>query len=171
MNKAMVKSQQEQNKNDALELKLYIPLKVNQYLVETDDTKQVDGSQYFNEIREAIKEETKEYGKKGLAKDLKNNKIRNKIYSIKPQIEIVNDVLMGAAIVKMAKPLTDAEIAELKDFVEESMSTGWGDEFANRIIDIEGGHLRINFWDSENYRILTEDEFEAANQCVEQTMM
>ena len=82
------------------EMKLYIPLKVNQYLVESDDTKLVDGVQYFNEIREAIKEETRELGKQGLAKDLKNNKVRNKVYSIKPEIEIVNDVLVGATIIR-----------------------------------------------------------------------
>lgn len=154
-----------------LQMKLYVPLKVNQYLVETDDTKQVDGVQYFNEIREAIKEETKELGNQGLAKGLKNTKVRNKVYSIKPQIEIVNDVLVGATIIKMTKPLTDEEITELKDFVEETMSTGWGDEIANKVIDIEDGHLKISFWNNENYQIMTETELQTKEQSMEQPVL
>lgn len=151
-----------------LQMKLYVPLKVNQYLVETDDTKQVDGVQYFNEIREAIKEETKELGNQGLAKGLKNTKVRNKVYSIKPEIEIVNDVLVGATIIKMTKPLTDEEITELKDFVEETMSTSWGDEIANKVIDIEDGHLKINFWSNEDYQIMTESEIQNEGQGIGQ---
>ena len=154
-----------------LQMKLYVPLKVNQYLVETDDTKQVDGVQYFNEIREAIKEVTNELGNQGLAKGLKNTKVRNKVYSIKPQIEIVNDVLVGATIIKMTKPLTDEEITELKDFVEETMSTGWGDEIANKVIDIEDGHLKISFWNNENYQIMTETELQTKEQSMEQPVL
>lgn len=154
-----------------LQMKLYVPLRVNQYLVETDDTKQVDGVQYFNEIREAIKEETKELGKQGFAKGLKNTKVRNKVYSIKPEIEIVNDVLVGATIIKMTKPLTDEELSELKDFVEETMSTGWGDEIANKVIDIEDGHLKISFWNNENYQIMTETEFQTKEQSMEQPVL
>ena len=154
-----------------LQMKLYVPLKVNQYLVETDDTKQVDGVQYFNEIREAIKEETKELGKQGFAKGLKNTKVRNKVYSIKPQIEIVNDVLVGATIIKMTKPLTDEELSELKDFVEETMSIGWGDEIANKVIDIEDGHLKISFWNNENYQIMTETELQTKEQSMEQPVL
>lgn len=153
------------------EMKLYIPIKVNQYLVETDDTKLVDGVQYFNEIREAIKEETKELGNQGLAKGLKNSKVRNKVYSIKPEIEIVNDVLVGATIIKMTKPLTDEEITELKDFVEETMSTGWGDEIANKVMDIEDGHLKINFWSNEDYQIMTESEIQKEEQSMEQPVL
>lgn len=153
------------------EMKLYIPLKVNQYLVESDDTKLVDGVQYFNEIREAIKEETRELGKQGLAKDLKNNKVRNKVYSIKPEIEIVNDVLVGATIIKMTKPLTDEEITELKDFVEETMSTGWGDDIANKLIDIDEGHLNILFWNNKDYQIMTESEIQKEEQSMEQPML
>ena len=154
-----------------LQMKLYVPLKVNQYLVETDDTKQVDGVQYFNEIREAIKEETKELGNQGLAKGLKNTKVRNKVYSIKPEIEIVNDVLVGATIIKMTKPLTDEELSELKDFVEETMSIGWGDEIANKVIDIEDGHLKISFWNNENYQIMTETELQTKEQSMEQPVL
>ena len=154
-----------------LQMKLYVPLKVNQYFVETDDTKQVDGVQYFSEIREAIKEETKELGNQGLAKGLKNTKVRNKVYSIKPQIEIVNDVLVGATIIKMTKPLTDEELSELKDFVEETMSIGWGDEIANKVIDIEDGHLKISFWNNENYQIMTETELQTKEQSMEQPVL
>lgn len=154
-----------------LQMKLYVPLKVNQYFVETDDTKQVDGVQYFSEIREAIKEETKELGNQGLAKGLKNTKVRNKVYSIKPKIEIVNDVLVGATIIKMTKPLTDEELSELKDFVEETMSIGWGDEIANKVIDIEDGHLKISFWNNENYQIMTETELQTKEQSMEQPVL
>lgn len=154
-----------------LQMKLYVPLKVNQYFVETDDTKQVDGVQYFSEIREAIKEETKELGNQGLAKGLKNTKVRNKVYSIKPEIEIVNDVLVGATIIKMTKPLTDEELSELKDFVEETMSIGWGDEIANKVIDIEDGHLKISFWNNENYQLMTETELQTKEQSMEQPVL
>ena len=62
-------------------------------------------------------------------------------------------------------------VSELKDFVEETMSTGWGDEIANKVIDIEDGHLKISFWNNENYQIMTETEFQTKEQSMEQPVL
>ena len=148
-----------------LEMKLYVPLTVTEYDEESDDEIAIDGSQYSKEIREKIREENRLDGNRGLAKYFwSDDKCRNKVYSIKPDVEFVNDMIMGVAVIKITNPLSNEELDSLKDYVTGQFSDGWGESFEQHEIQTYGGEIYVHFWNSEDYYIKTEDELSAPEQ-------
>ncbi len=160
--------EQNMKQNAVLEMKLYVPLKVEELDREMGDTNEIDGEPYLREIRKKVYEFNLEDGERGLAKYFgKDNISRNKVYSIKPDVERVRDTMMGVAVIKMTKPLTQAEIDDLKDYVTGQFSDGWGESFEQHEISVSGGEIYVHFWDWEEYYIKTEDEM---NQMLDQSM-
>lgn len=151
-----------------LEMKLYVPLKVEELDREMGDTNEIAGEPYLREIRKQVYNYNLEDGERGLASYFgKDNISRNKVYSIKPDVEMVRDTMMGVAVIKMTKPLTQTEIDDLKDYVTGQFSDGWGESFEQDEIRVSGGEIYVHFWDSEEYYINTDEEME---QMLEQNM-
>lgn len=148
-------------KNEAVhEMKLYVPLKVTEYDQEGEEWV-VDGEPHMRTIRQRIKEFNLEDGERGLAKYFgKNNISRNKVYSIKPDVERVKDTMMGVAVIKITKPLTETEIEDLKDYVTGQFADGWGESFEQHEIQVDGTEIYVHFWDSNEYYIKTEEEMD-----------
>ena len=116
----------------------------------------------------SVPEYNLEDGERGLASYFgKDNISRNKVYSIKPDVEMVRDTMMGVVAIKMTKPLTQTEIDDLKDYVTGQFSDGWGESFEQHEIQVSGGQIYVHFWDSEEYYINTDEEME---QMLEQNM-
>lgn len=160
--------EQRMREDATLEMKLYVPLKVEELDREMGDTNEIDGEPYLREIRKKVHEFNLEDGERGLAKYFgKDNISRNKVYSIKPDVERVRDTMMGVAVIKMTKPLTQTEIDDLKDYVTGQFSDGWGESFEQHEISVSGGEIYVHFWDWEEYYIKTEDEM---NQMLDQSM-
>ena len=160
--------EQRMREDATLEMKLYVPLKVEELDREMGDTNEIDGEPYLREIRKKVYEFNLEDGERGLAKYFgKDNISRNKVYSIKPDVERVRDTMMGVAVIKMTKPLTQTEIDDLKDYVTGQFSDGWGESFEQHEISVSGGEIYVHFWDWEEYYIKTEDEM---NQMLDQSM-
>ena len=152
----------EQNmKRDAIyEMKLYVPLKVTRYDEEFEE-EEIDGEPYMRDIRERVREFNREDGERGLAEYYsKDNISRNKVYSIRPDVERVRDVMMGVAVIKMTKPLTEPEIEDLKDYLTGQFADGWGESFEQRAIEVSGREIYVHYWDSHEYYIKTEEEME-----------
>ncbi|MDO4563339.1 MAG: hypothetical protein Q4C12_05845 [Clostridia bacterium] len=148
-----------------LEMKLYVPLTVTVYDEEYDDEKVIDGSMYSKEIREKIRTENRIDGNRGLAEYFwSDEKCKNKVYSIKPDVEFVHGVMMGVAVIKMTKPLNNEELDSLKDYVTGQFSDAWGESFEQHEISVSGGEIYVHFWNSENYYIKTEQELNEAEQ-------
>lgn len=151
----------EQNmKRDAVyEMKLYVPLKVTKY-DEDFEEEEIDGELYMRTIREKVAEFNREDGERGLAKYYgRDNISRNKVYSIRPDVERVRDVIMGVAVIEMTKPLTEPEIDDLKDYLIGQFSDGWGESFEQREISTSDGNIYVHFWEgSDTYYIKTEEE-------------
>lgn len=142
------------------EMKLYVPLKITEY-DEDFEERETDGRYYFNDIRKKVRESLLEDGERGLAKYLDtDNKCKNKVYSIKPDIERVENTLMGVAVIKMTKPLSETEIDDLKEYVTGQFSDGWGESFEQHEIQVSGGEIYVHFWNSEEFYIKTEEEME-----------
>ena len=140
-------------------MKLYVPIKVTYENYIDNTVAETEDTSHTWEVQEKIREFNKFYGDRGLAQYLeKNNSCRKKVYSIKPDVECVNDVMMGVVAIKMTKPLNDEEIADIKDFVTEQMSDGWSELFEKQNIQVKDGQIYIHFWDKEQYFIKTEDE-------------
>ena len=160
--------EQRMREEATLEMKLYVPLKVEELDREMGDTNEIDGEQYLREIRKKVYDFNLEDGERGLARYFgKDNISRNKVYSIKPDVEMVRDTMMGVAVIKMTKPLTQTEIDDLKDYVTGQFSDGWGESFEQREIQVSGGEIYVHFWDSEEYYINTDEEME---QMLEQNL-
>jgi len=155
-------------KQDAIhEMKLYVPLKVTQYGEDMEE-EEIDGEPYARTIRGRVLEFNMEDGERGLASYFgKDNISREKVYSIKPDVERVRDTIMGVAIIKMTKPLTEAEIDDLKDYVTGQFADGWGESFEQREIQADGNEIYVHFWDHKDYYIKTEEEL---NMDMEQDM-
>ena len=160
--------EQRMREEATLEMKLYVPLKVEELDREMGDTNEIDGEPYLREIRKQVASYNLEDGERGLARYFgKDNISRNKVYSIKPDVEMVRDTMMGVAVIKMTKPLTQTEIDDLKDYVTGQFSDGWGESFEQREIQVSGGEIYVHFWDSEEYYINTDEEME---QMLEQNL-
>ena len=160
--------EQRMREEATLEMKLYVPLKVEELDREMGDTNEIDGELYLREIRKKVYDFNLEDGERGLARYFgKDNISRNKVYSIKPDVEMVRDTMMGVAVIKMTKPLTQTEIDDLKDYVTGQFSDGWGESFEQREIQVSGGEIYVHFWDSEEYYINTDEEME---QMLEQNL-
>ena len=96
---------------------------------------------------------------KGLAKYFwSDEKCRDKVYSIKPDVEMRDNHIMGVAVIKMTKPLNEEELESLKDYVSGQFSDGWGESFEQHEIQVSGRDIYVHFWDCNNYFIHTEDE-------------
>ena len=143
------------------EMKLYVPLEVEKVDEgeNEDDAYTVDGRDYYYKIKEKVSRSIDDCGDRGLAKYFwDDDKCRNKVYSIKPDVEIRNDQIMGVAVIKMTKPLNQEEIDSLKDFVTGQFSDGWGEGFEQHEIEVGDGEIYVHFWSYENYYIHTEEE-------------
>ena len=137
------------------EMKLYVPLRV----VEFDERYDIDGGIYFDKIRDTVRSDDIQNEKRGLAEYLsKKNICQKKVYSIKPDIERVNDVMMGVVAIKMTEPLSQGEIDDLKDYITGQFSDGWGESFEQQAIQVDGNQIYVHFWNSEEYFIKTEEE-------------
>jgi len=157
--------EQKMREEATLEMKLYVPLKVEELDREMGDTNEIDGEPYLREIRKKVYDFNLEDGERGLATYFgKDNISRNKVYSIKPDVEMVRDTMMGVAVIKMTKPLTQTEIDDLKDYVTGQFSDGWGESFEQREIQVSGGEIYVHFWNSEEYYINTEEEMEQMHE-------
>ena len=160
--------EQRMREEATLEMKLYVPLKVEELDREMGDTYEVEGEPYLREIKKQVDSYNLEDGERGLARYFgKDNISRNKVYSIKPDVEMVRDTMMGVVAIKMTKPLTQTEIDDLKDYVTGQFSDGWGESFEQHEIQVSGGEIYVHFWDSEEYYINTDEEME---QMLEQNL-
>lgn len=67
---------------------------------------------------------------------------------------------MGVAVVRLTKPLDEAELNDLKDYITGQYSDGWGESFEQHEIQSDGKEIYVHFWNSENYYIKTGEEME-----------
>ena len=67
-------------------------------------------------------------------------------------------VRWGVAECQVLDTLSPQELNGLKDYIEGQASDGWGEEFEQREIQVEGGELYVHLWQSEGWSIQTEAE-------------
>ncbi|OQB13445.1 MAG: hypothetical protein BWY15_01742 [Firmicutes bacterium ADurb.Bin193] len=152
------------------ELKLYVPLDIrlaengSEYVYE-DDMESVNGNRYTREIRTAINNSMSMDGERGLAEYLDDTQsIKQKVYSLKPTVEIYNDVLQGVMVARITEPLTYDELTELKEYCTGQFSDGWGESFEQHEISVSDGEIYVHFWNSEDYYIKTDEELSVQEQ-------
>ena len=157
------------------ELKLYSPLTADLYMEPDPDSQEhADGTEllvdlygedltaYKKIILQAIKDEMlPEMEEQGLMFAFSGSgTLSEKVLSLFPTVEEVDGVLCGAAVCQVKGSLTPAELKELKDFCTGQYADGWGEGYAQRPRHTEDGELYVNFWQDNNFSILTKEELE-----------
>lgn len=156
---------QDMRNNANMEMKLYVPLRIVEREVEFGERYDIDGGIYFDKIRDTVRRDDIQNEQRGLAEYLsKKNICQKKVYSIKPDVERVNDVMMGVVAIKMTEPLSQGEIDDLKDYITGQFSDGWGESFEQQAIQVDGNQIYVHFWNSEEYFIKTEEEMTAEQE-------
>ena len=114
---------------------------------------------YETEILEQIaKECLLEEGDRGLAVYLDIPELEEKIYSMKPTVEVWHGELWGVLEVESHNQLSEREIEAVKEYWEGQESDGWGEGFEQRGIKIPEGELYVSFWNSGDEFFLTTEE-------------
>ena len=159
------------------ELKLYSPLTADLYMEpDLDSQEHADGTEllvdlygeditaYKKIILQAIKDEMlPEMEEQGLMFAFSGSEtLSEKVLSLFPTVEEVDGVLCGVAVCQVKGTLTPAELKELKDFCTGQYADGWGEGYAQRPRHTEDGELYVNFWQDNNFSILTKEELETA---------
>jgi len=123
---------------------------------------------YYNEIKKVVKQDCALDGKRGLAEYIHDNKLKSKVYKLTPDVQYHKHDVYGVMVAHITEPLTDNEIAELKDYCSGQFSDGFGEHFEQQEIAVDGGNIYVHFWNSEDYYIKTEDEMNAPEQVQDQ---
>lgn len=114
---------------------------------------------YETEILEQIaKEYLLEEGDRELAVYLDIPELEEKIYSMKPTVEVWHGELWGVLEVESHNQLSEREIEAVKEYWEGQESDGWGEGFEQRGIKIPEGELYVSFWNSGDEFFLTTEE-------------
>lgn len=128
---------------------------------------------YTGEIQAAIIKDMHKHdeGERGLAPYLHSDDgPADKVYSIKPSVEVWNDKLWGIVNVETTADLTPQEMADLNEFCVGQMSDGWGEHFEQWPVRTRDGDLYVSFWQSgSGYFLKPEQEFKNAQPEIEQT--
>lgn len=153
------------------EMKFRCPL---EFVLEPEDVEkdsyEVPASDFANhadEINRLIRESFEYDGTEdcGLAAYLIDDNLADKIISIIPSVENVDGKLCGALAVTLREELTDIETGKLRKELIEQLDEGWGFDFGDDTVNIDGKDVYISFLcakDGERLRVV--DSAEAINQ-------
>ena len=109
---------------------------------------------------EAVEKENQHLNQeRGLAEYIDNLILSQKVYSMKPTVDIWDERLWGVLEVQTYGTLSEGEMKELMSEWSGQESDGWGEGFEQREIKTADGDLYVSFWQSgDNFFIKTEQE-------------
>ena len=116
---------------------------------------------YEESIREAVEQRNSDDGGNLMPyfDEKRNLRVKEKVISAIPSVEIRDGKLMGCTTVKLRGPLTEPEMQDLQDYLKGQFSDGWGEGFEQREISVDdGGELYVHLWNSDEWSIQTEQE-------------
>ena len=153
-------------------LKLYMPLTVTTYDIENDygdretlnepmELGNYEIVDYIDEILEAIgRDILPEEKERGLMRYYdEHDSLNGKVAKYEFSVEMVDDELMGVAILTLNDDLTYKELGKIKENVIGQAADGWGEGFEQREISTDMGDVYISFWNSsKSWFIKTAEE-------------
>ena len=149
-------------------LKLYMPLTADFYGRDEWGDMSEEGEEwdsrtlldYENQILGAlVKDRMPEEKERGLMhwydkQDSLDSKVRSAVFTVEEK----NGQLWGVAECQVVGRLAPAELGQLKDYISGQASDGWGENFEQHEIQVDGGELYVHLWNSEDWSIQTEQE-------------
>ena len=101
----------------------------------------------------------------------KDDGVSEKLTSAVWSVELHGDKLFGRIDCSLKEALTAEETEALRDWLTGQCSDGLGEGFEQQPIDTMDGELFVSFWNSsDDYAMMTEDEFEDHLQNTEMTI-
>ena len=158
-------------------LKLYMPLTVTTYDIENDygdretlnepmELGNYEIVDYIDEILEAIgRDILPEEKERGLMHYYdEHDSVNGKVAKYEFSVEMVDDELMGVAILTLNDDLTYKELGKIKENVIGQAADGWGESFEQREISTDMGDVYISFWNSSKSWFIKTAEKMGINQ-------
>ena len=158
-------------------LKLYMPLTVTTYDIENDygdretlnepmELGNYEIVDYIDEILEAIgRDILPEEKERGLMLYYdEHDSVNGKVAKYEFSVEMVDDELMGVAILTLNDDLTYKELGKIKENVIGQAADGWGESFEQREISTDMGDVYISFWNSSKSWFIKTAEKMGINQ-------
>jgi len=142
-------------------LHFYCPLFVSQYDPDTEEYEPA-GSVYLTRNEDEIRAALRAWTDGKDETEFLDDGLRPKIASLGWEIERFGGEVYGKAVCELRAPLTEAEQADLAQWLSENASDGLLENFGEYPIKTGDGDLYVSFWDynSDGY-MLPEDEFRA----------
>ena len=102
---------------------------------------------YEESIREAVEQRNSDDGGNLMPyfDEKRNLRVKEKVISAIPSVEIRDGKLMGCTTVKLRGPLTEPEMQDLQDYLKGQFSDGWGEGFEQQEIQTADGVLYVHF--------------------------
>ena len=82
-----------------------------------------------------------------------NPGVKEKVLSAIPSVEIRGGELMARTTVRLKEPLTEAEMKALQDHLRDQFSSGWGEDFEQQEIRVDGGVISVHFWETDHFSV------------------
>ncbi len=151
--------------DNVYQLKLYMPLMVLTYVVETEygDEVQnhlvdVDNSEILNEIeiiRSALKNAMAELNSKRGLMDfyLGDYNVDTKVKSFNFDIEEVDGEVVGVAVLELDAKLTSFELEQMKDYIRVQASDGFGEVFEQMEIQTCTKPIYVSLWKPRDWSL------------------
>lgn len=139
---------------------IFFPLKIisyPQYGYSEDDRDELSTEEavnYEDIILAAIKKENYH-----IEEFLVESRLKEKVESLRPSVEVLDDKLWGVMTVQVNTALTSEETAKLISQIEGQNRDGWGKDFERRRISTPDCEIYVRFCNSNTYIIKTEQEF------------
>lgn len=148
--------------NEQKILKLYMPLTITTYDIENDygyreslneplELGNYEIVNYIDEIHEAIERDSlPDEIHRGLMHYYdEHDSVNAKVAKYEFSVEMVDDELMGVAILTLNDDLNSSELQKIKDDITGQAADGWGEGFEQREISTDIGDVYVSFW---NYK-------------------
>ena len=87
-----------------------------------------------------------------------------KVQSVFLSAEVRDDRLWAVADCTVNGELTQKELDQLKSYITDQVSGGWGVGFEQQEIPVDDGELYVSLWDPRNWDIRTEAEMPEPEQ-------
>ena len=152
-------------------MKLYMPLTVTTYEIENEygyketlnepmELGNYEIIDYIDEILEAIERDSlPEELHRGLMHYYdEHDSVNAKVAKYEFSVEMVDDELMGVAILTLNDDLTMKELDKIKENVTGQVSDGWGEGFEQREINTDIGDIYVSFWNYKDWFIKSAEE-------------
>ncbi|MBR1831480.1 MAG: hypothetical protein IJ784_03495 [Ruminiclostridium sp.] len=142
-------------------LRFISPLCVDLECVEYKETPELKAvTDYAEYIRAALEEDHISSQSRGLMVLCNDKSLKEKVYSIQPDAEVINGELVAVTTVKLIDTLTEEDAEKLKKFLSWEYLHNWGEEFQKTPIDTGGEMITADFGNNGKLQFMTEEEWE-----------